>query len=147
MTPHIDHHRMTYLTRVIRHGPIRNAESYRTGGRRTPGPIAHGTLWAYSGRHCRCEVCTVAYLKYRSDLRHSERTWPAWAHGRTSTYKAGCRCKLCGESNARTIAEWRAKGRKEKPPSPVQKRDAKRKEYQRNRYQEVKAGTWNPGAK
>lgn len=142
-----DQYRMGYLTRVIRHGAIRSAESYRTGGRRTPGPISHGTAAGYAHRGCRCAPCVEANREYWREYAKRPKTWPAWAHGRRTTYAQGCRCDKCRAANARAHAEWKARRCPVKrTPTPVEKRDAERREYHKNRYLAIKAGTWKAAA-
>lgn len=134
--------RMAYLTRVIRHGRIRSDESYRTGGRRKPGPIVHGTPWGYVGRGCRCEACTEAKRAAEREYAHRPKTWPTWAHGRLTTYKQGCRCEVCRGANTRAHADWKARCRPKPQESPLDRRRTARKEYENGRNQQIKAGTW-----
>ena len=38
-----------------------------------PGPIKHGTLWAYDGRKCRCDACKAA----KKNARKGAQRWDA----------------------------------------------------------------------
>ncbi len=129
-------YRMAYLTRVIRHGKPKPP-------RRTPGPLVHGSAATYNHRGCRCEKCKAGHRERAVEYRRIPRTWPAWAHGRNTTYGCGCRCKSCKRAHADAQASWKATRQGGvKAMSPLDKRKAARQEYLRDRNRQIKAGTW-----
>jgi hypothetical protein len=75
-------------------------------------PIKHGTISAYKGKKCRCDLCRQANReagrRTKENHRKARLETKDFAHGAHGYRYYGCRCDICRAGSTEAARKWRA---------------------------------------